>query len=183
MRLKARGQLIAASALVLLAGASFADDVYPYESIRCIPEIGFFEYGRFLIYNVPSDRVLDAYPEAGIRPANTFSTTCKLNDRVSVLVDRDRIQVREGNRNVFAGPKALDIIRVNGEGTIELCLLPNELDDWQAEPRGKCLWRGFEALKEDGPRSPGEAIQLIRGNDSGKRARESAITRQRSHFR
>ena len=150
-------QLLRASILFLAPIVAYADALYDYEGIRCVPELNFFEYSRVPIYNLEGGGAV-----AGLHPSRSFRSRCQLRD-ISISVEPDSITIREGSQIVFRGPKILDIIRVNAEGTIELCHVPSEIYGHVASMRGGCIWRGFPALKADGPRNPADAINIIRG--------------------
>ncbi len=137
--------------------------LWDYESARCVPKLGFFEYSRIYIYNVDYDMIGVGDESSGIRPADSFRLRCGLGNKVSVVVEPGRLSIHDGETEIFGGKKFLDIIRVSKEGTVELCSFPNEIHGDMGLPRGRCIFRGFPALRADGPRNPQEALRVIAG--------------------
>jgi hypothetical protein len=154
-------KLLAGSILYLAATIGLADELLDYEGIRCVPELNFFEYSRIPIYNANGGGT------KGLQRSGSSRSRCSLGN-VSISVEPTVITIREGAVTVFQGPKILEIIRVNGEGTIELCHVPSEIYGQVRSMQGGCIFRGFPALKSDGPRTPGEAIDIIRSKARSK---------------
>jgi hypothetical protein len=151
--------------VVASASPARADYVSLFDSFKCIEEVGLFEYNRLAIYNTAS------IPERfGYQPSYSAQFNCDLPGGVRVVVTGSAISIEKNGSAVFSGPKFLPLIRVFADPSsidaVELCYWLSDLEDVVKFPRpGGCVYRGFPALVEDGPRTPGDVIKLIEQGD------------------
>jgi len=142
-----------------------ADWIYSYETDKCINQIGFFEWSRLDIYNVPPEKM-----DFGYKPIGELSSMCELEGGVNIQIKDGNIKITKNGKRILAAKNNFDIVRVFADkdsiDTIELCLVPSDMGKSRSGPViGGCIYRGFPAIVEDGPHNAEEVNSLLHKKD------------------
>jgi hypothetical protein len=153
-------QTIQSIALFLLVlSPVWSDEIYVYNSIRCLPNEAFFEVSAFPLYNVSKEKI---HPDITLSSATNVS--CSLPGNIHIEVRPKSVLIRKGEETLFEGGN-LGIVRLsssdNGVSYIGwFCVIPNQIyrNDAHKLVVGGCLMRAPVAF----PKNELEVLKWLR---------------------